>query len=117
MSGMPVVADRLARFVETPRLCSRCHVEPKLPYSHSWWRDCRNEHSRENRPRHSQLTKLEREKSSARAYANVYQRRGLIEPKPCEVCGEAAEKHHQDYGKPLDVRWLCRIHHVEHHRL
>lgn len=37
---------------------------------------------------------------------------------PCEVCGEEkSEAHHDDYERPLDVRWLCHKHHMEHHRL
>lgn len=36
---------------------------------------------------------------------------------PCEVCGaEKVEAHHDDYSRTLDVRWLCRPHHLEHHR-
>lgn len=35
---------------------------------------------------------------------------------PCEVCHESpAHAHHDDYSKPLDVRWLCPEHHREHH--
>lgn len=35
---------------------------------------------------------------------------------PCEVCGAPkVDAHHDDYSKPLEVRWLCRPHHVEHH--
>jgi hypothetical protein len=43
-------------------------------------------------------------------------RDGRLVRQPCEVCGaEKAEAHHDDYSKPLDVRWLCRKHHLEHH--
>jgi hypothetical protein len=43
-------------------------------------------------------------------------RRGLIEKKPCEVCGSIdAEAHHDDYDRPLAVRWLCRAHHKALH--
>ena len=39
-----------------------------------------------------------------------------LERKPCEVCGETkVEAHHDDYTKPLEVRWLCKRHHAEVH--
>lgn len=42
---------------------------------------------------------------------------GEIQRLPCEVCGhEKSEGHHDDYSKPLSVRWLCRRHHREVHR-
>ena len=42
---------------------------------------------------------------------------GIIMPCPCEVCGtmDHIVAHHDDYSKPLEVRWLCRGHHKKHH--
>lgn len=45
-------------------------------------------------------------------------RDGRMKKEPCCVCGDPkAEAHHDDYSKPLEVRWLCRIHHLAFHRL
>jgi len=69
-----------------------------------------------NRPKHSDLSPEARKKANARSYVNVYQRRGLIEPENCTRCGRAAaEKHHHDYDKPLEIEWLCRPCHLEEH--
>ncbi len=36
----------------------------------------------------------------------------------CEDCGETkAQAHHDDYSKPLTVRWLCAYHHSQWHKL
>lgn len=34
----------------------------------------------------------------------------LVRPEHCEECGACAkvDAHHDDYAKPLDIRWLCR---------
>src|SRR5271154_4318227 len=43
--------------------------------------------------------------------------RGELLRLPCEICGkEKVDAHHDDYSKPLSVRWLCRKHHLELHR-
>ncbi len=35
----------------------------------------------------------------------------------CEVCqNKNAIAHHDDYSKPLEVRWLCEKHHKEYHK-
>jgi hypothetical protein len=42
---------------------------------------------------------------------------GAIKVQPCEVCGETkVDAHHDDYSKPLEVRFLCRYHHTQHHK-
>jgi hypothetical protein len=42
---------------------------------------------------------------------------GSLIKKTCEVCGyEITHAHHDDYSKPLVVRWLCPKHHIEHHK-
>jgi hypothetical protein len=40
---------------------------------------------------------------------------GVIFKQPCFVCGDAAEAHHPDYSRPLDVVWLCPSHHRQAH--
>jgi hypothetical protein len=56
------------------------------------------------------------DRAQARWALNNAVRDGRLLRKPCEVCGARAEAHHEDYSKPLDVRWLCLAHHREHHR-
>lgn len=56
------------------------------------------------------------EKRAAHILLNNALRSGRIERKPCEVCESPdTEAHHDDYTKPLDVRWLCDEHHKQHH--
>jgi len=42
---------------------------------------------------------------------------GKLLKQPCEVCGKQnAFAHHDDYEKPLQVKWLCNYHHCEYHK-
>lgn len=43
---------------------------------------------------------------------------GNLIKEPCEVCGseENIHAHHDDYLKPLNVRWLCAAHHSQWHK-
>jgi hypothetical protein len=33
----------------------------------------------------------------------------------CEKCSKLGQAHHDDYAKPLEVRWLCSKHHRQLH--
>jgi hypothetical protein len=55
------------------------------------------------------------EKNRARQLISAALRTGKIERRPCEACGstDRVEAHHDDYSRPLDVRWFCFTHHRE----
>jgi len=56
------------------------------------------------------------EKRSAHVATRNAIRDGKLVCMPCEKCGAIkVDAHHDDYSKPLEVRWLCRKHHLEHH--
>lgn len=43
--------------------------------------------------------------------------RGVIIRQPCMFCGEPnGDAHHEDYTRPLDVHWVCRLCHAKVHR-
>jgi len=56
----------------------------------------------------SVYTKKMARKSALRAFPVV---------QPCEVCGSTQDinRHHDDYTKPLEIRWLCSPCHWETH--
>jgi hypothetical protein len=56
-------------------------------------------------------------KDRVRSLTRMYISKGILIKGVCEVCGtnEKIEAHHDDYTKPMEVRWLCFYHHREHH--
>lgn len=57
------------------------------------------------------------EKHNAHTAVYTARKAGRLRKEPCEVCGDPkSEAHHDDYSKPLEVRWLCPKHHGEVHR-
>jgi len=57
------------------------------------------------------------EKSVARGVSDYALSCGRLVKQPCETCNTTknVQKHHEDYSKPLDVRWLCKPHHKKRH--
>ncbi len=41
---------------------------------------------------------------------------GKVKKSNCEVCDDSrVDGHHEDYSKPLKVKWFCRKHHMRKH--
>lgn len=56
------------------------------------------------------------QKRRAHEKVKIAKRDGKLVPLPCEICGSTnVQAHHEDYSKPLEVRWLCRLHHESVH--
>jgi transposase-like protein len=52
-------------------------------------------------------------------YRNAIKKGILVNPKVCSECGSLkyVSGHHDDYNKPLHVRWLCHSCHFTWHQL
>lgn len=92
-----------------------------------------NKHRKENieriraydRARGNRQTKQYRDNYKQR-FPNKYKAHNMVSnairdkklfKEPCEICGttEKIHAHHDDYLKPLNVRWLCAAHHHQWH--
>jgi hypothetical protein len=88
--------------------CSRCGGERDRP-GQRYCRACHADYCREWRRAGRGKSQVYDAKAQARKLAYYAFRRGRITQTPCEHCGieERLEMHHDDYSKPLEVRWLC----------
>jgi len=101
-------------------------------------RECNKRDVRENRAKKAEYYReYDRKRGNRQSdgYAKEYQekhpikykaqtmvsnaiRDGKLFREPCEECGstEYNHAHHDDYLKPLNVRWLCAAHHSKWHK-
>lgn len=76
----------------------------------------------EGKAAHARALKKQKELRPKQAHARYAVsnavRDGKLQKTPCMVCGNPeVEGHHPDYDRPLDVVWLCMVHHKQAHGL
>lgn len=113
------------------------YKHPKMPDGHvNKCKECNKKDVRENRTskvehyreydrvrgnrqtREDRLRYIEANPKKRAAHVAVGNavRDGKLLPQPCEVCGSSeVHGHHTDYSKPLEVMWLCPVHHKAWH--
>lgn len=113
--------------------CTICGDEKECPTS-GYCNTCKSDRAAELRAERKRLNpnfateekaKREQRKLKDRMYTFKVQahryvakaiRLGVLKEQPCEICGNFdVDAHHDDYTKPLEVRWLCRSCHRKHH--
>jgi ribosomal protein S27AE len=80
----------------------------------------RSENPIESRKRARTYSRRYRENNALKCRARYEVRKalrnGTLKKQPCVICGNpTAEAHHEDYSKPLDVKWLCHDCHDDVH--
>ena len=97
-------------------LCPQCG-DKKPSSKWSYCLKCNNANSAKWKRENEVLSEEQHFRKKVRMITRYAVRSGKLHEYPCEVCGNVkVEAHHDDYYKPLDVRWLCRKHHQEHHK-
>lgn len=112
---------KLGRRPENPKgsgrsiYCSKCKQEKQGTYlKESYCGPCKRARRKELWPTRNDEQKF---RDSVRRMTWKKINDGDLIRQPCEVCNTEIniEAHHDDYYKPLEVRWLCKKHHIEHH--
>lgn len=110
--------------------CKKCHticniktrnINNKRENNRNFMRNAREKNPDKFRKRELEYEKNRSwdEKREARYQLNLALRRGeILKPDACEDCGETVKltAHHDNYFKPLEVRWLCYECHGKRHR-
>lgn len=94
--------------------CRKCwHEAPSIQEAYRRHRKSKKFH--DNLQRRRRDDPEYRRKYLIRMFTGIAAQLGVITRQPCEVCGDPkVQAHHTDYSKPLEVRWLCKVHHQSH---
>lgn len=111
------------------RHCAKCGPKPLSDFARhgkGWQRYCRDCHRAyyqtwDQRRKRALLGQRESPTLRwARHLVRTAIRSGVLAKGLCceadETCSRRIDGHHDDYAMPLEVRWLCRSHHIRHHR-
>ncbi len=73
-------------------------------------------YSRKRKCHRAKLSPEQRIKNRTRNQTRYWVRVGKLKKLPCEVCKDKkSQAHHEDYSKPLQIKWFCYKHHCEVH--
>ena len=98
---------RVNKCKECNKLDVRKNREKRIDYYRAYDRERGNRQTVEYRRHYRESNPI---KTGARTMVSNFVRDGkLAKPDACEDCGAAGRLHghHDDYAKPLEVRWLC----------
>ena len=75
-----------------------------------------------NKERHLETERIKKDRNKFKINSrfkvtNAVRRGHMIRPNKCEKCMKECkpEAHHNDYSKPLEVQWFCRVCHNKIH--
>ncbi len=103
------------------RLCRVC-FRAKQRDSWNWRKKEPDIHDRVTRARarydqKRNISDHRRRQAKAHSAVRTALKNGTIVRGFCEICGSPlTEAHHDNYDYPLQVKWLCKIHHIASHQ-
>lgn len=111
----PMMADgHLNKCKECAKRDARENRSKRLDYYRAYDRDRGSRIGNEGMRRYRAANP---EKARAHASVNYAVREGHLQKAPCMICGRPdSHGHHDNYERPLDVVWLCPVHHFERHK-
>lgn len=120
-NSLPSYYKKREYYIEKNKEYSKEHPEVNKKACKKYYETHKEEIAERRRASYDpEKAKLKRNRSAIKIKARkaVYHaiRFGKLKKQPCESCGESkVHGHHDDYNKPLEVRWLCQKHHDQYH--